>query len=407
MQGIKENLSQFILHLIQVFFVGVVLGIERNIVPILAVDEFNVASISVIMAFIMSFGFVKALLNLYGGLLSDRWGRKRVLILGWLAALPIPLILIYAPVWEWVVIGNILLGVNQGLTWSMTITSQIDMSKSSERGMATGFNEFSGYSGVAFGTLVSAYISKVTSPRPLPFYFGLGIIVFALLLAVLLVKETRHYASQEVENLNDRILDLDRPYGFFKIMNLVDMNDTLIAISQAGHVEKYVDALVWVSFPLLFHRYNLTIVEIGMITSVYGFTWGFLQLITGPISDRVGRKWLITFGMWLCALGVFLTISISTGLSGWLASAFIIGVGMAFLYPTLLAAVSDVAVPERRGTTLGVYRFWRDSGYGIGALLIGVISDLFGFEWSFYGIAFLMFFSGIVVASRMDETLRT
>jgi MFS family permease len=378
------------------------MGIERTIVPLLAVDAFDVASVSVIMAFVVSFGFVKALLNLSGGILSDRWGRKKILILGWLVALPIPWILIYASAWEWIVLGNILLGVNQGLTWSMTVTAQMDLTKAGERGLVTGFNEFSGYSGVALGSLLSAYIAAQFGLRPLPFYVGFVIIVSALLVAVFLVKETQHYT------FDARTTQATRPRGtehegFLAVMKVTWSNKTLVAVAQAGHVEKYVDALVWVAFPLLFRSWGLSIVEIGLITSAYGFTWGLLQLVTGPLSDRVGRKWLITVGMWLCAFGIILVISVPPGLSGWLISAVIVGVGMAFLYPTLLAAVGDVSGPRWRGTALGVYRFWRDTGYGVGAVWIGVISDWFSLTWGFYCTAFLVFLSGTIVAIRMTD----
>ncbi|MFQ5951429.1 MAG: MFS transporter [Candidatus Geothermarchaeales archaeon] len=402
--GLRANLGQFLVQMVQVFFVGVTIGLERTVVPVLAKEEFGIASASVILTFIVSFGFVKALLNLYGGSISDRWGRRRVLILGWVAAIPIPLIIIYAPAWEWIALGNVLLGVNQGLAWSMTVTSKIDITKPEEYGIATGFNEFSGYTGVAFGALVTGFIAAAYSPRPHPFYLGLAVILVALVTAVAMVKETRGFALSESTESEVEDRGLDRAPGFLSIFKWVSWKDpAMFAACQAGSIEKFVDTLVWVSFPIYFLSQGLTVAEIGIIVSVYGFTWGVLQLVTGPLSDRIGRKRPIAVGMWVCALGVVLTIS-TRGIINWVLAAAITGGGMAMLYPALIAAVGDVSQPKWRGTSLGVYRLWRDAGYGFGAISIGLVSDFVAFEWGFYLTALLMVTSGGIVAIRMYET---
>ena len=408
------NLHQFLVQTLLVFFVGMTVGLERNVVPVLAEEEFAIASSSVILSFVVSFGFVKALLNLFGGRLSESWGRKPVLVVGWLVAIPIPLIIIWAPNWWWIVFANILMGVNQGLAWSMTVTAKMDLVGAKLRGLATGINEFAGYSGVATGALVTGYLAAAYGLRPVPFYFGMAVILSGLGIAVVLSKETLHHARREADiqdavNSNPVAEPGARPDGnqgpsFIDIFKLTPWGDrSLFAASQAGLLHKFTDALVWVSFPLLFTAQGLGVGQIGLIIGVYGFTWGFLQLGTGYMSDQIGRKWPIVAGLYLCGSGVWLTVAVS-GTALWIGAAAITGVGMALLYPSLLAVVADVAHPRWRGTSLGVYRMWRDSGYAFGALLIGGISDLIGFNYGFYFTAVVMFVSGTIVALLMYET---
>jgi len=411
--GIMPNLGQFLVQMLLVFFVGITVGLERNVLPVLAQEEFAIASTSVILSFVVSFGFVKALLNLFGGRLSESWGRKPLLVIGWLVAVPIPLIIIWAPNWWWIVFANLLMGVNQGLAWSMTVTSKMDLVGGRLRGLATGVNEFAGYSGVATGALVTGYLATAYGLRPAPFYFGLAVILAALGISVFFARETLGHAHAEadLQDAGKRTSGIQGQQGsdsrgpsFLAIFKLTTWGDSaMFAASQAGLLHKFTDALVWVSFPLFFTDQGLGVGQIGLIVGVYGFTWGFLQLGTGPMSDKIGRKWPIVVGLFLCGGGVWLTIVVS-GMAAWIGTAAIIGVGMAMLYPALLAAVGDVAHPRWRGTSLGVYRMWRDSGYAFGALLIGLISDVFGFKYGFYFTAAVMFLSGAIVARWMYET---
>ena len=412
--GIRANLDQFLLQTLLVFFVGITVGLERNVVPLLAEEEFAVASTSVVLSFVVSFGFVKALLNLFGGRLSESWGRKPLLVVGWLAAVPIPLIIIWAPNWWWIVFANLLMGVNQGLAWSMTVTSKMDLVGPRWRGLATGINEFAGYSGVATSALVTGYLAASYGLRPTPFYFGLAVILAALGIAVFLTRETLHHAHAEAdiyeaEQAGSKTTagngaSTERVPSFGAIFMFTTWRDrAMFAASQAGLLHKFTDALVWVSFPLYFTAQGLKVGEIGLIIGVYGFTWGVLQLVTGPMSDRVGRKWPIVAGLILCGGGVWLTVA-GSGVALWTGSAAAIGVGMALLYPCLLAAVADVAHPRWRGTSLGVYRMWRDSGYAFGALTIGAISDLWSFDYGFYFTSVTMFVSAAIVAVWMYET---
>jgi MFS family permease len=412
--GILPNLGQFLVQTLLVFFVGITVGLERNVVPVLAREEFAIASTSVILSFVVSFGFVKALVNLYGGRLSESWGRRPLLVAGWVVAVPIPLIIIWAPNWWWIVFANILMGINQGLAWSMTVTAKMDLVGPRWRGFATGINECAGYSGVAAGALVTGYLAAAYGLRPAPFYFGLAVILAALGIAVALARETLHHAHAEAVQQDGRESPSSAsPAGrapgvkqpsFLAIFKLTTWGDpAMFAACQAGLLHKFADALVWVSFPLFFRAQGLEVEEIGLIIGVYGFTWGFLQLGTGALTDEVGRKWPIVLGLLLCGAGVWLTVVVS-GLAFWIGTAAAIGVGMALLYPSLLVTIGDVSHPLWRGTSLGVYRMWRDSGYAFGALLIGLISDTLGFNYGFYFTALVMFVSGVIVALWMYET---
>ena len=411
--GIMANLPQFAVQTPLVFFVGITDGLERNVVPVLAEDEFAIASTTLILSFVVSFGLVKAVLNLVGGRLSDSLGRRPVLLAGWLVAVPIPMMIIWANSWWWIVGANLLMGVNQGLAWSMTVTSKMDLAGTRWRGLATGINESAGYSGVATGALVTGYLAAAYGLRPVPFYFGLAVILAALGITLGLAKETRHLAQAEADLYDRALLSSSSQElsasgtngtSFLDIFKLTTWRDpAMFAASQAGLVHKFADALVWVSFQLFFKAQGLGVGQIGLIVGVYGFTWGILQPGTGPMSDKVGRKWPIVTGLFLCGGGVWLTVSLS-GMTTWLAIAGMTGVGMALLYPSLLAAIADVSHPLWRATSLRVYRMWRDLGYAVGALLIGAISDLFGFNYGFYFTALAMFASAGVVVLWMYET---
>ena len=415
--GIRRNIGQFSQQLLQVFFVGLTIGMQRNVVPALAETEFGVppGSFTFLMAFVVSFGFVKGAMNFVSGRMSERVGRRKILIWGWLVALPIPFLFLYAPSWNWIVAANVLLGVNQGFAWSMTVTSKLDIVRPEQRGLATGINEFAGYGGVALAGLVTGYLGSYFDPRWSLFVFGLSVILLALVSALLFAKDTLPWARAESAAHEAGTHDGPRPRfpsnvsehpSTKEIFTLVSFRHrTFTALSQAGCVEKFVDALVWVFFPVYLHARGLSLIDIGWIVGVYGFVWGGSQLWTGPLSDAFGRKWPIVIGMWTCAAGITATL-FADGIVGWSLTAGVTGVGMALLYPTLIAAVGDISHPNWRGSSLGVYRFWRDLGYGIGALSLGVIADAFGaIEAGFWFTAVAMTLSGMWVAFAMDETL--
>ena len=416
-QGIRRNLGQFAQQLLQVFFVGLTIGMQRNVVPVMAESEFGVpvGSFTLLMAFVVSFGFVKGAMNFVSGRLSEKLGRRRVLIWGWLIALPIPFIFLYAPSWSWIVAANILLGINQGFAWSMTVTSKLDIVRPDQRGVATGFNEFAGYGGVALAGVITGYLASDFDPRHSLFVFGLAVIVLALISALLFSRETVHWARAESAAHKAGTHHGPRPRfpgnvsehpTTSEIFALVTFRHrTFSALSQAGCIEKFVDALVWGFFPIYLYGKGLSLIDIGWVVGVYGFVWGGSQLWTGPLSDAIGRKWPIVIGMWTCAIGVIATLFVA-GMVAWSLTAAVTGVGMALLYPTLIAAIGDISHPNWRGSSLGVYRFWRDLGYGIGALALGVIAEAYGaLEAGFWFTAVAMALSGLWVAIAMDETL--
>ena len=414
--GIRENLGQFLQQLLQVFFVGLTIGMQRNVVPVLAESEFGVAagSYTLLMAFVVSFGFVKGTMNFVSGRLSERAGRRRVLIWGWLIALPIPFIFLCAPSWNWIVAANVLLGINQGFAWSMTVTSKLDIVRPEQRGLATGFNEFAGYGGVAVAGVVTGYLASDFDPRRSLFVFGLAVILLALVSALLFARDTLPWAKAEAERHDDGSHGGPLPRfpenvsahpSTREIFTLVSFRHrTFAALSQAGCVEKFVDALVWGFFPIFLYTRGYSLVEIGWIVGVYGFVWGASQLWTGPLSDAIGRKLPIVAGMWICAAGVAAVLYADGTVTLTIAAA-VTGIGMALLYPTLIAAVGDISHPNWRGSSLGVYRFWRDLGYGIGALALGLIADAFdALSAGFWFTAIAMALSGLWVAIAMEET---
>ncbi len=400
-QGIRRNWPQFVLQLLTVFAVGLTIGAERNVVPVLGQEVLGVESMLVIGSFVVSFGFVKAVLNLYGGKWSESYGRKPILIAGWLVALPIPVILIYAPNWWWITLGNVLLGVNQGLAWSMSVNAKIDLAGSDARGFAVGLDEAFGYGGVAIGTWVTGVIAAQYSLRPEPFYFLAGVVVVALVVSVLFVEETLPYARTEAEEETD---DADADLPFREILKRATWgNRTLFAAAQAGSVEKFVDALVWIAYPLYLTAAGLSIAEVGVVVGVYGGVWGVLQLYTGKLADDIGRRPPVVAGMFVAGAGVLATVLVE-GYRPWILTAGVTGVGMALLYPNLITVVGDAAHPSWRATGLGVYRMWRDAGYGFGAILIGVTADLVSTEAAFYAVAAAMFISGTVALAWLRET---
>lgn len=414
--GIRDNVAQFTHQLVQVFFVGLTIGMFRTVVPALAENEFGVArgSFMMLMAFVTAFGFVKGTLNFVAGRLSERIGRKKVLALGWLSAVPIPFMILYAPSWSWIVAATVLLGVNQGLAWSITQTAKLDLTTADQRGLTIGLNEFSGYFGVAVAGIVTGYLASAWGPREGLFTFGLAVIGLAGLLTLLWVKDTlpwahaegRKHAAGQMSGPKPRYpANISDTPGTWEVFTLMSWRDARLAsVSQAGLVEKFVDALVWVFFPVYLYQRGLSLAGIGWVVGVYGFVWGISQFFTGHWSDRVGRRKPIVAGMWLCGAGVAL-VPMGTGELWWSFSAALMGFGMALLYPTLSAAVSDIAHPNWRGSAIGIYRFWRDLGYGIGALLLGAVATLAGrIEAGFWFTALAMFMSGAVVLLACTET---
>lgn len=397
--GLKENWPQFALLVLINAFVGGMVGLERTVVPLIGADEFHLASTTLIVSFIVSFGVVKACANLVSGQLADQWGRKRVLVLGWIVGLPVPFMLIAAPTWEWVIAANALLGINQGFAWSMTVIMKIDLVGPKSRGLAVGLNEFAGYLAVGVTAFLTGYIAQRYGLRPAPLYLGVAYALFGSALSILVVRDTRHHVRTEVAEHAQAAETMEFKH-IFMLTSFRDRN--LFAASQAGLVNNLNDGMSWGIFPLFFATFGLGVESIGILKAVYPATWGILQVLTGPLSDRWGRKGLIVGGMWVQAAGLLLTaVTITFGY--WLIGSLLLGIGTAMVYPSLIAAVSDASHPSWRARSLSVYRFWRDLGYAIGALSAGIIADLLGMSWAIGIIGVLTLISGGVVMLSMRE----
>jgi MFS family permease len=402
--GLRENLGQFALLVVVNAFVGAMVGMERTILPAIAEQDFHLAAKTAVLSFIVVFGITKAVTNYLAGRLSDRYGRKHVLVGGWLVAAPVPFLLMEAPTWSWVLVANALLGVSQGLTWSTTVIMKIDLAGPHRRGFAMGLNEFAGYVAVAGSALATGLVAARYGLRPEPFYLGVAFVAIGLALSVLAVRETKHHAAAE-SRLQDELAPqaIPTPRDVFWRTSLRDEN--LSSVSQAGLVNNLNDGMAWGLFPLFFAAAGMDLAQIGTLAAIYPATWGVAQLVTGAWSDRVGRKWLIAVGMWVQALGIGMVV-LSSEFVGFALGGVLLGVGTAMVYPTLLAAIGDVAHPSWRASSVGVYRLWRDLGYAIGAVLAGITADALGLPAALWSVAALTFASGVVVAVRMSETLR-
>jgi len=397
--GLKANWQQFSLLVLINAFVGGMVGIERTVVPLIGSEEFGIASTTLVVSFIVSFGVVKAFANLISGQLADQWGRKRVLILGWLFGLPVPFMILWAPSWGWIIAANALLGISQGFAWSMTVIMKVDLVGPKGRGMAVGLNEFAGYFAVGITAFLTGYLAGQYGLRPVPIYLGVAYALLGTILSLMLVRDTRDHVRLEMAGHAKQAA----PISFREVFALASFRDrNLFAASQAGLVNNLNDGMSWGVFPLFFAANGLGVERIGILKAAYPVVWGLLQVATGPLSDRWGRKGLIVGGMWVQAGALFLT-AFTREFGWWLAASLLLGLGTAMVYPSLIAAVSDASHPSWRARSLSVYRFWRDLGYAIGALSAGIIADLFGLAWAIGSIAALTFVSGVIVAALMQE----
>lgn len=401
--GLRANLAQFTLLVAVNALVGGMLGQERTVLPLLAGQVFQLAAYTSALTYILAFGVTKAISNFFAGTLSDRYGRKPVLIAGWLLALPVPAMLAWGPSWSWIVAANILLGASQGLSWSTTVIMKIDLAGPERRGLAMGFNEAAGYGAVAATAMATGAIAAQAGLRPEPFLLGAAYAVLGLGLSVLVVHETRGHAAAEASlHLAPEAAATRLSTG--RIVLRTSFTDrALSAASQAGMVNNLNDALAWGIFPLLFAANGLSIAQIGLLAALYPAVWGACQLLTGWWSDRIGRKHLISAGMLLQAAAIAL-VAAGTTFGVWAAAQVLLGMGTALVYPTLLAVIGDVAHPAWRARAVGVYRLWRDGGFAVGALLAGTLADLYGLRPAIWFIAVLTAASGLVVAQRMYET---
>ncbi|WP_438502933.1 MFS transporter [Candidatus Nitrosocosmicus agrestis] len=414
--GLRPNINQFLILVLVNAFVGSMIGLEQTVVPLIGVEDFGIQSNTLVVSFIASFGLIKAILNLFAGKLSDKWSRKNVLILGWIFGIPVPIILLIAPDWNWVIVANVFLGINQGLAWSMTVNMKIDLVGKEKRGFALGFNEFSGYFSVAIVGIITGYLASLYGLKPYPFYLGIAFAVLGLLISWLIVKDTKKFTILEIKNherdnpeqregeTGSNENSSDGSLSFVTVFFETSWkNRSLLAISQAGLVNNLIFGVSWGLFTIYFSSYALNASDIGLLKALHPGIWGVLQLATGLLSDRIGRKILIFPGMFTQAIGIWV-ILYSHDYIGWIVGMSLLGIGTAMVYPTLLAAISDISHPNWRASSLGVYRFWRDIGFVFGAVGIGFIADMVNMFTAIQVVAWLGLASGIVVVLLMKET---
>lgn len=397
--GIRNNALTFAILVFVNLFVGSMVGMERTVLPLVGEQDFGLATTSAVLSFIVSFGFSKAIVNYFAGRLAERYGRKKILLVGWCFGFFVPILVIFAHEWWVIIIANLFLGINQALTWSMTVNMKIDLVRTKERGLAIGLNEAAGYLGLSAAAALTGYIASVSSLRPEPFLIGLGFAFIGFFLSLTVKSTETHLLLQQKDSKGQM------EQSAFMIFKLVTWkNRTLSSCSISGLATNFKDGVAWGLFPLFFLEKGLTIGEIGVIVAAYPTSWGAFQLVTGALSDKWGRKPLIVLGMILQALGLFL-IAISNSYTAWMIEAVVLGLGTAMVYPTLQATISDVAGPSWRASAMGVYRFWRDSGYAFGALFAGVVADLLDPTAAITILAMLPLVAGIQSMFRMKESL--
>ena len=392
--GLKENWKQFWLLVFINALVGGMIGLERTLLPEIAKKEFHLTSTSIILSFIVVFGLFKASTNYFTGALANKFGRKKLLVSGWLVGIPVPFILMYAPNWNWIIFANILLGINQGLTWSSTVVMKIDLVGEKERGFAMGLNEFAGYGMLGLVALATSSIANNYGLRPYPFVIGIGLVIAGTLLSWLFVKDTIAYVNKEAQ-LNSSIPLLK---NIFKETSWLNKN--LGAVTQAGLINNLNDAMIWGILPVLLAQRGFGIAQIGIITAVYPLVWGLSQLITGKLADIYCKKDLLFWGMLLQGIAIILII-FSSSITQYITISIVLGIGTAIVYPTFLASIAENTNPMQRAKSLGIFRFWRDLGYVIGALLTGVFTDLFSIGFSIIFIGILTIISAVVIMYRM------
>ncbi|WP_339647845.1 MFS transporter [uncultured Salegentibacter sp.] len=392
--GLKENWKQFSLLVLVNAFVGGMVGLERSILPEIAEKEFGIAATSAILSFIVVFGVVKAISNYYAGALANRFGRKNLLVLGWIFAIPIPFILIYAENWNWIIAANVLLGINQGLAWSSTVVMKIDLVGEKQRGFAMGLNEFAGYFAVAVVAFLTGWIASEYGVRPYPFYLGIGLMILGLLFSIFLIKDTRHHVAKE-----------EGSSGMLRLKNIFwdttwkDKN--LGSVSQAGLINNLNDGMAWGLFPILLSGKGFNLEQIGIVTALYPAVWGIGQLFTGRMADIFSKKDMLFIGMLLQAIVLVILVWAET-MTHFVILSALLGWGTAMVYPTFLATIADNTHPQDRAKSIGVFRLWRDLGYAIGAILTGVIADLVSIEAAIMLIGILTLISAGIIFLRMD-----
>ena len=422
--GLRANINQFSILVLVNAFVGAMIGLEQIVVPLIGKDEFGIESNALIVSFIASFGAIKAILNLFAGSMSDRWGRKRMLVLGWLFGIPVPFILLFAPDWNWIIFANVLLGINQGLAWSMTVNMKIDLVGKERRGLALGLNEFAGYVSVAVVGFVTGYIAAIYGLKPYPFFLGIVFALLGFIISWLIVKDTRNFTLLEIKEnqeefakTSDNQLDSHKKatanerFGNLTFIQVFIetswKNRSLLSVSQAGLINNLIFGVSWGLFTLYFASLNISINDIGFLKALHPGVWGVLQLVTGSLSDKVGRKILIYPGMIVQGIGIWVVLLSVNSFIGNIVGMSFLGIGTALVYPTLLAAISDTAHPKWRATSLGVYRFWRDLGFVFGAIGVGFIADLSTTSLAIQLVAWIAVASGIFVLLVMKETRKS
>ncbi len=393
--GLKENWEQFTLLVIVNAFVGGMVGLERSIIPQLAETEFGLSSKSAILSFIVAFGITKAIANYFTGRLANKIGRKNLLVIGWIIALPIPILLIYANSWAWIVVANVLLGISQGLTWSSTVVMKMDLVGEKQRGLAMGINEFAGYLAVGIVAFLTGYIAENYGIRPYPFYIGIAMSVLGLLLSLIWVKDTKHFVSQEAKTST-----VTKAENIFWTTTFTDK--TLSSVTQAGLVNNLNDGMIWGLLPILLLQLHFNNQNIGIITAIYPTVWGIGQLVTGKLSDVFSKKKMLFWGMFLQGIAILLLPLVNNfwGLS--LLSA-LLGMGTALVYPTFLSTIAQATNPSQRAESIGTFRLWRDLGYAFGAIISGVTADIFGIQYAIILIGVLTIISAIIIQVRMPD----